>query len=67
VSSFHEKYGTFSEEKIFFYLNFFSGLEYVGHSFAYVAQFAFLRDVWIQTQRAAVASKARYQLSHPFP
>jgi hypothetical protein len=29
----------------------FSGLECVGHSFAYVAHFfVFLRDVWIQTQ-----------------
>jgi hypothetical protein len=27
----------------------------VGHSFAYVAHFVFLRDVWIRTQRAAVA------------
>jgi hypothetical protein len=25
------------------------------HSFAYVAHFVFLRDVWIRTQRAAVA------------
>jgi hypothetical protein len=28
---------------------------FVGHSFAYVARFVFLRDVWIRTQRAAVA------------
>jgi hypothetical protein len=39
-------------------------LECVGHSFAYVAHFEFLRDVWIRTQRAAVASK-RDKLSHP--
>ncbi len=31
---------------IFLYL-FFGGLECVGHSFAYVAYFLFLRDVWI--------------------
>jgi hypothetical protein len=28
----------------------------VGHSFAYVAHFVFLRDVWIRTQKAAAAS-----------
>ncbi len=32
------------------FIYFFSGLEYVNHSFAYVAHFAFLRDVWIRTQ-----------------
>jgi hypothetical protein len=36
---------------------FFAGLECVGHSFAYVAYFVFLRDVWIRTLRAAVASR----------
>ncbi len=35
---------------------FFGGRECVGHSFAYVAHFVFLRDVWIRAQRAAVAS-----------
>jgi hypothetical protein len=29
--------------------------ECVGHSFAYVTNFVFLRDVWIRTQRAGVA------------
>ncbi len=29
---------------------FFGGLEFVGHSFAYVAHFVFLMNVWIQTQ-----------------
>jgi hypothetical protein len=29
----------------------------VGHSFSYVARFVYLRDVWIRTQRAAVASR----------
>jgi hypothetical protein len=33
----------------------FGGLECVGHSFAYVAHFVILEDVWIETQRAAVA------------
>jgi hypothetical protein len=34
----------------------FGVLECVGHSFAYVAHFVYLRDVWIRTQRAAVPS-----------
>jgi hypothetical protein len=62
VSSFHEKYGTFSEEKILFYLNFFGGLENL-----LMSPILYLIDVCIPTQRAAVASKARYQLSHPSP
>jgi hypothetical protein len=41
------------------------GLECVGHIFAYVAHFVFLRDVWNRTQRAAVANRhAPMQLSH---
>ncbi len=40
----------------FFNFNFFGGLDRVGHSFAYVAHLLFLRDVWIRTQSAAVAS-----------
>ncbi len=36
---------------------FFGGLEFVGHSFAYFAHLYFLGDVWIRTQRAAVASR----------
>ncbi len=32
---------------------FFCGLECTGHSFAYVAPFVFLRDVWIRTQRSS--------------
>ncbi len=32
---------------------FLGGLQGVGHSFAYVAHFVFLRDVWIRTQIAA--------------
>jgi hypothetical protein len=35
---------------------FISRLEFVGHSFAYVAHFVFLRDVWIRSQRADVAT-----------
>jgi hypothetical protein len=30
------------------FFKFFGGLEYVGHSLAYVAHFVFLRDVWIR-------------------
>ncbi len=39
------------------FVYFFSGLECVGQSFAYVAHFVFLRDVWIRTQRANVARR----------
>ncbi len=35
----------------------------VGHSFAYVAHFVFLGDIWIRTQRAAVASKCATNLA----
>jgi hypothetical protein len=39
----------------YFYIFFLGGgewvLQCVGHSFDYVAHFAFLRDVWIRTQR----------------
>jgi hypothetical protein len=51
----------------------FCGLECVGHSFAYVAHFVFLGDVWIRTQIAAVASRCAVNiathlpLSHPSP
>ncbi len=50
-----------------YYIYFFGGLECVGHSLAYVAilQF-FFRDVWIRTQRAAVASMhATHLATHP--
>jgi hypothetical protein len=30
---------------------------FFGHSFAYVAHFVFLREVWIRTQSAAVVSR----------
>ncbi len=46
---------------------FFGGLECVGHSFAYVAHFVFLRDVWIRTQRAAVASRRATNLATYLP
>ncbi len=40
----------------------------VAHSFAYAALFRFLREVWIQTQRAAVASRRTTNLlRHPRP
>jgi hypothetical protein len=35
----------------------------VGHSFAYVNHFVFLRDVWIRTQRAAKASRRATNLA----
>ncbi len=40
----------------FLFVYIFGGLECVGHSFTYVAQFVFLEDVWMRTHRAAVAS-----------
>jgi hypothetical protein len=48
----------------FFSIFVLGGLVCVDHSFAYVAHFVFMRDVWIRTQRPAVASN---QLSHPSP
>jgi hypothetical protein len=50
-----------------FFVYFFGGLECVGHSFAYVAYFVFLRDVWIRTQRAAVASRRATNLAINLP
>jgi hypothetical protein len=35
----------------FFSVYFLGGLECVGHSFAYVAHFVFLGEVWIRIQR----------------
>jgi hypothetical protein len=55
-------YVYFLREQYFFYV--FGGLECVGHSFAYVAHFIFLRDTWIRTQRAAVASRCATHLSN---
>jgi hypothetical protein len=52
---------------IFFSFFLYCGLG-CGLSFAYVAHFVFLRDVWIETQRAAVASRRATNLrSHPSP
>jgi hypothetical protein len=50
-----------------FFCIFFGGLECLGPSFAYVAHFVFLRDVWILTQRAAVASRRATDLATPLP
>ncbi len=52
---------------LYFFVDFSGGLGCVGHSFAYVAHFEFLGDVWIQTQRAAVASRCATNLTHPSP
>ncbi len=59
------------------FVNYFGGLECVGHSFAYVANFVILRDVWIRTQSAVVTSRLAAnlasvathlpQLIHPYP
>ncbi len=57
LSSYH---GTVN---LHFFVYFFGGLERVGHSFAYVAHFIFLGDVWIRTQRAAVASRCATNLA----
>ncbi len=50
-----------------FFEYFLGGLECVGHSFAYIAYFVFSRDVWIRTQRAAVASMPSTDLDAHFP
>jgi hypothetical protein len=42
---------------------FFGVLECVGHTFAHVAHLIFLRDVWIKTLRAAVASRRSTDLA----
>jgi hypothetical protein len=59
------KKGTWKIYNIFSY--FLGGLECVGHSFAKVAYFVFLRDVWILTQRASVASRRATNLATPLP
>jgi hypothetical protein len=51
----------------YFFVYFFDGLECLGPSFAYVAHFVFLRDVWILTQRAAVASRRAANLATLLP
>jgi hypothetical protein len=40
-----------------FFVYSFCGLDCVGHFFAYVAHFVFLRNEWIQTQKDALASR----------
>ncbi len=42
---------------------FFSGLEYVGLCFDYVAHCVFLKDVWIRTLRAAIG---RWRATNPY-
>jgi hypothetical protein len=49
------------------FFHFVFELECVGNSFAYVAQFVFLRDVWIRIQRAAVASRRATNLATHLP
>jgi hypothetical protein len=44
-----------------FFVYFLGGQECVGHSFAYVAHFVFLRYVWIRTQRTAVGAFVRHR------
>ncbi len=53
------------QKTVLFY--FFGVLECVGHSFAYVAHYVYLRDVWIRTQRAAVASRRATNLDTYLP
>ncbi len=52
---------------ILFYLYFFDGLDFVAHSFAYVAHFVCLRDVWIRTQRPILASRCATNLATHLP
>ncbi len=50
-----------------FFCIFCGGLECDVHSFVYVAHFVLLRDVWIGTQRAAVASRRATNLAIHLP
>jgi hypothetical protein len=50
-----------------FFVYLFGGLECVGPSLAYVTHFVFLRDVWIQTQKAAAASRRTSNLATHLP
>jgi hypothetical protein len=52
---------------ILIFLYIFGGLDWVGHSFDYVAHFVFLRDVWIRIQRSAVANKRAPNLATHLP
>ncbi len=45
----------------------FGGLECAGDALAYVVLFVFLRDVWIRTQRAAIASRCATNLATHLP
>jgi hypothetical protein len=48
------------------FFTFFGGPGCIGNSFAYVAHFVFLRDVWIRIKSAAVASRRATNLAtHP--
>ena len=47
-----------------FFNIFSSGLKCVGYTFAYVVHFIFLSDVWIRTQRAAVANRRATNLAN---
>ncbi len=55
------KNAAYNRPKIFFL--FFGGPECVRHSFAYVAHFYFIMDVWIQTQRSAISSRRTINLA----
>jgi hypothetical protein len=50
-----------------FFCIFFGGLGCVHHSFAHVTRFVFLRDVWIRTQRGAVASRCATNIDTHLP
>ncbi len=56
--------GNYRLGKMLYFRKFFADLEFIAHSFAYVAHFVFLREVWIRPppQRAAVASRGANNL-----
>jgi hypothetical protein len=56
----------FFSKVLFLYMYLFSGQPCVGHSVAYVAHLVFFRDVWIRTERAAVASRLATNLATTF-
>ncbi len=51
----------------YFFVYFFGWLECVDHSLANVAHLVFLKDVWIRSQRAAVASRCAINLATHLP
>ncbi len=63
IVSWDKKTNAIAHHRCSFFVYFLGGLQCVGLSFARVAQFVFLRDVWIRTQIAAVTSRRATNLA----